>query len=247
MINLPETPDIETSSDDYARRFSGEVGAWFLTMQEEATLKMLSKGSPLRILDVGGGHGQMLEGLLRSGHHVTVLGSAAICSERIQKFLKQGSCEFKVGNILALPFPDQAFDVVLSFRLLPHVREWKKLISELTRVARGVVMVDYPTVMSVNAISPLLFKFKKKWEGNTRTFTCFREKELLEVFRTFHFERTGRFAEFFLPMVFHRIVKCLPLSKFLEGLCRLLGLTALWGSPVILKLERVKVTPLSPP
>jgi hypothetical protein len=28
--DFPETADIETSSDDYARRFAGKIGAWFL-------------------------------------------------------------------------------------------------------------------------------------------------------------------------------------------------------------------------
>lgn len=42
MSSFPETADIETASNDYALRFSGEIGAWLLKVQEEATLRMLA-------------------------------------------------------------------------------------------------------------------------------------------------------------------------------------------------------------
>ncbi|MGB3514268.1 MAG: hypothetical protein WBA93_34670 [Microcoleaceae cyanobacterium] len=54
--NCPETAEIETSSDDYASRFAGNIGAWLLKIQEEATLKMLAPHPNAKILDVGGGH-----------------------------------------------------------------------------------------------------------------------------------------------------------------------------------------------
>src|SRR3989338_8000949 len=38
-----EAPDIETSSEDYARRFAGPVGAWFLQVQRVAVLRFLSR------------------------------------------------------------------------------------------------------------------------------------------------------------------------------------------------------------
>ena len=52
-----ETADIDTSSDDYARRFSGKTGAWFLKVQQAATMRMLALSCQKTILDVGGGHG----------------------------------------------------------------------------------------------------------------------------------------------------------------------------------------------
>ena len=38
-------------------------------------------------------------------------------------------------------------------------------------------------------------------------------------------------------MAIHRKLKCAPISAFLEGCCRLVGLYALFGSPVILRAE----------
>lgn len=237
-MNYPETADIETSSNDYAQRFSGEIGSWFLQVQKEATLRMVAPWSNATILDVGGGHGQLTEPLVQSGYKVVVLGSSEICQKRIQEFVGQGLCRFTTGNILELPYPDEAFDIVMSFRLLPHVTKWKKLIGELTRVSRKAVIVDYPSKRSMNFISPLLFSFKEKLEVNTRPFTLFSESELVEVFKLYGFIYAERYAQFFLPMVLHRVLKSLRFSLFAERAFRNVGLTYLLGSPVILKLTR---------
>ncbi|WP_264320756.1 hypothetical protein [Zarconia navalis] len=36
---FPEIADIETASENYANRFAGEIGKWFLRIQAEAILK----------------------------------------------------------------------------------------------------------------------------------------------------------------------------------------------------------------
>jgi ubiquinone/menaquinone biosynthesis C-methylase UbiE len=238
LYSFPETADIETSSDEYARRFSGPIGNWLLKVQEEATLRMLAPYSGARILDVGGGHGQLVRAFVENGYQVTVLGSAEVCKMRIQKFVDENRCSFKVGNILDLPYPSGAFDIVVSYRLLPHVTRWVKFVSELARVAQLVVMIDYPATRSINCIAPQLFHFKKRLEGNTRPFNAFMEGELLEIFHSLGFKWADRYAQFFLPMVLHRVLKLPALSVAMESAFRLLGATQLLGSPVILKLVR---------
>ena len=235
-MDYSETADVETSSEDYALRFSGEIGSWFLKVQKEAVLKMLASYQGGSVLDVGGGHGQLTEPLVGSGYRVSVLGSSEVCRKRIQGFVDKGLCKFTTGNIIELPFPDKAFDIVISFRLLPHVTMWQQLIKELTRVARKAVIVDYPSKRSINYISPALFGFKKRLEGNTRPYTLFSESELLEVFKPSNFVCADRYAEFFIPMVLHRVLKSVGFSSFTEKVCRISGLTYLFGSPVILKL-----------
>jgi ubiquinone/menaquinone biosynthesis C-methylase UbiE len=235
---FPETADIVTSSDDYAQRFAGEVGAWFLRVQADATLRMLCLYPGARILDVGGGHGQLAPDLVRHGYQVTVLGSDASCQKRIQELIQHNLCAFKVGNVIDLPYADQEFDVVVSYRLLPHVQQWRKCLAELTRVARQAVLIDYPAIRSVNYIAPLLFKLKKSVEGNTRPYTSFKESELLTAFHHNNFRCAERFPEFFFPMVLHRMMKRQHWSVFLENACRFVGFTAILGSPVILRLIR---------
>ena len=233
-----ETADIETSSEDYAKRFSGEVGSWFLKVQEDISLKILASSPGAKILDVGGGHGQLTEGLIENGYNVTVFGSADICKSRIQKFVDENRCAYHTGNILDLPYKNQFFDIVISYRLLPHVKKWRQLISELTRVARKAVVVDFPSIYSLNCISPILFSVKKRLEGNTRPFILFRQSDLLTTFMQNGFVFSNRFPQFFLPMVLHRVIGFPLLSRAVERVCHLTGLTGNLGSPVILELVR---------
>ena len=248
MTPFPETADIETSNDDYATRFKGAVGAWMLATQERAVLKLLGGGrrfsrrktpfAPLRILDVGGGHGQLAHPLVRAGHELTVIGSDASCEHRIAELTKSGGCRFEVGNLIALPYPDKSFDAVVSVRMLTHCRQWETLAKEMCRVSRGPVITDYPTSQSLNAAAPAFFGAKKKYEKNTREWRLFKHGEVRGAFAAAGYAETARVAQFFLPMVVHRAFKCKPFSAFAELVCRMLGLTRIWGTPVIAKYEK---------
>jgi len=231
-----ETADIESSSDEYAARFAGKTGEWMLSVQERITLEFLGAAPRTSVLDVGGGHGQLAVPLCREGYRVTVLGSDETCRRRISSIVDSGQCEFVVGNVIDLPFKDASFDAVISFRMLTHCRRWSKLVSELCRVTRGPVIVDYPTSQSVNRIAPALFGAKKKLEGNTRTWQLFRHEEVLREFERNGFTTARRDAQFFMPMVLHRTLKCPRLSAALERICGRTGLTKRWGSPVIVEM-----------
>ena len=245
MMDLPkiasgEHADIESSSDDYAARFAGAAGAWMLGVQEKIVLHLLKQRAGASILDVGGGHGQLALPLASEGFKVTVLGSDGVCINRIETEVNAGRMQFVVGDLAALPFPDRSFDVVVSIRLLPHCDAWPTLIAELCRVAKRAVIVDYPTGQSINCFSLALFSVKKKIEKNTRPFTLFRHRVVAEEFARHGFKVVKRKGEFFLPMVLHRMLKCPALSAIMEGICGVLGLKRLLGSPVLVWFERAE-------
>lgn len=233
-----EDADVETSSEAYARRFAGPVGAFFLETQARTSLDLLKPFPGASILDVGGGHGQLTGPLADAGHPLTVLGSAPGCVARVKTWVDSGRARFESGDLLALPFPDRAFDVALSYRLLPHVARWPQLVAELCRVARRAVIVDYPTTRSVNVASDPLFGVKKGVEGDTRPFRVFHDAELEAAFAGHGFRPSGRQPQFFFPMALHRALALRALSRALEGAARALGLVRAFGSPVILRLER---------
>jgi SAM-dependent methyltransferase len=233
-----EDADVETSSEGYSRRFAGPVGRFFLDQQAQATLELLRPFPGASVLDVGGGHGQVTGPLVAAGYDVTVLGSDASCGARVRAWTEGGRARFLAGDLLAPALEERSFDVVLSYRLLPHVRRWPELVATLTRLARRAVVVDYPTRRSINAVAGLFFPFKKGVEGNTRPFLVFSEAEIEQAFAGHGFSPTGRRPQFFFPMALHRGLGSAGLARSLEGAASALGLTAAFGSPVILRLER---------
>lgn len=234
-----EQADVETASAGYARRFAGPVGAWFLEVQARATLELLKPFPRASVLDVGGGHGQVAPALLAAGHSLTVLGSNAdACSDLLRPLVDSRRVPFVATDLLATGLPDRAFEVVLAYRLLPHVARWPELVAELCRLARHAVIVDYPTRRSVNAVAEAFFGMKKGVEGNTRPFLVFREAEIAGAFARARFRETGRRPQFFFPMALHRGLGRAGVSRALEGVAGGLGLRGALGSPVILRCER---------
>ncbi|MCB0329905.1 MAG: class I SAM-dependent methyltransferase [Bdellovibrionales bacterium] len=232
-----DAPDIHSSSDMYARRFSGPVGEWMLDIQLQCILKGLSEKNITSILDVGGGHAQVTPALVEAGFDVTVLGSTEGCANRLSHVLSDGRCEFRVGSLRKFPFEDKSFDAVVCMRQLSHVKDWKEFVGELSRVAKVAVIVDYPPKLSFNFVADHLFFAKRHFESNTtRPFMIFQDREVADAFRGNGFEPIRLEREFFLPMVFHRMCKSKTISAALEAGFRLGGMTRYFGSPVILTL-----------
>ncbi len=233
-----EAPDIETSSEAYVKRFAGPVGAWFLRVQEQAVLHLLSMYPAATILEVGGGHGQLTGALVSCGYGVTVFGSDKRCMQRIRGLVESRRCRFVTGDLLHLPYTDRAFDVVISLRLLPHMEAWPALIGELSRVARRAVIVDYPTVRSLNCLSPMLFPAKRLAEGDTRFYRNFHDSEVAGEFGRRGFISRQRLPQFFWPMVLHRVLGRPGVSAGLERVARIAQLIRWFGSPVIASFTR---------
>lgn len=229
--------DVETSSEDYARRFAGKTGEWFLAVQKHLTLELLRAERGLSVLDVGGGHAQLAAPLAEAGFDVTVLGSSDECVARVRPLVDAGRVRFASGDLLHAPFQAKSFDVAVCYRLLPHIDAWRGLVAELCRLARRAVLVDYPTRRSLNAFADATFGIKQRVEGNTRPFRVFADAEVLDAFASNGFRVTARRAEFFWPMALHRGLHAAPLSRALEGFAALTGLTAGLGSPVIARAE----------
>ena len=137
-----------------------------------------------------------------------------------------------------MPFAARSFDVVVAVRLLPHVRDWQRLLAELCRVARSTVIVDYPRTAGFNGLTPLLFPLKKRLEGNTRHYRNFRDTELDDVLRASGFDPRLRYVQFFLPMVLHRRARGARALRGVETLAKSLHLTQSLGSPVVLRADR---------
>jgi SAM-dependent methyltransferase len=228
-----ETPDIESSSSDYATRFAGSIGQWFLEVQARGLRQALA-GHPIKnVLDVGGGHGQNLPTLKALGHNIEILGSGKSCPEPIAGELAQGCITYKPGNLLELPYPDNSFDAAISFRMLAHLQDWQRHIAELCRISRGLVIVDFPVSHSVNALAERMFFLKQAIETNTRKYQLFRAADINAIFAEQGFVQTLRYPQYFFPMALYRGLKHRGLARLMEQLARSTGLSSAYGSPII--------------
>ncbi len=213
------------------------MGRLFLEVQARATLELLQPFPRARILDVGGGHGQLTGPLVDAGHDVTVLGSHPCCEARVRAWTSTGRARFVVADLVEPALPDGEYDVVLAYRLLPHVARWPELVAALARLARRAVVVDYPTRRSVNALAQPLFGLKKGVEKDTRPFTVFRDAEIARAFAASGLRLTARRPQFLFPMALHRATGSAALARALEGVAAAAGLRRLLGSPVIARFE----------
>ena len=201
-------PDIHSSSDEYAKRFSGEFGEFALGVQGKLTLTILQNHDDIKtILDVGGGHGQLMPFIKDKGYDITIYGSHECCKKRVEEYLDDNKVKFEVGSLINLPYPDRSFDAVICYRQICHLEKWKECLSELTRVSKKIVIIDYPTYRSFNILNKVLFKLKKKVEK--------------------------KLPEYFLPLVFYRIIKKKGVCNLIENIFSLMGLRKAFGSPII--------------
>ena len=236
-----ETADVESSSERYARRFVGSVGRWLLEQQTRLTLLALQGLPPgATILDVGGGHAQVAPPLIEAGYEVTVAGSDPSCADRLRPWITSGRCHFRVADLQHLPYPDAKFTAVVCYRLLPHSLNWVRLVDELCRVSAQRVVLDYPSSQSVNRASERLFGFKQWIEGGTaRPFALFGRAEIRNAFAASGFSVREERPEFLWPMSLHRLARSARVARSLEWPGRVLGITRRWGSPVIVRADRV--------
>lgn len=239
MIAPLEDADVETASAEYAKRFASPVGEWMLATQADITIDLLRDLPSARVLDIGGGHGQMARALADRGHRVSVLASSpAAVATTLRPALESGRVQLLTGDLRNPPMEAKSTDVVVSYRLLAHARDLPGLVAGLCRPARVAVIVDYATTRSFNAAADFFFAAKKKVEQNTRPFLVMRDAEIAGLFGQNGFHLRERRPQFFWPMALHRALKSPGLSRGLEALAATLGLKALFGSPVIARFDR---------
>jgi len=237
ITEYPDAPDIESSTEDYASRFKGKIGLWLVDRQIVATRmalnQLLQDAGSFSVLDVGGGHGQNVEIVKELGGELTIVGSKPSCDVLIKHDIEQGNVKFVVSPLLSLPFSDNSFDVVICYRILSHMDSWKQLITELSRVSKKLVLIDYPSKKSVNIVADALFSIKKVIEKNTRRYGCYSDREIDVVFQQSHQQRIFEHRQFFLPMALYRLIGNTKIASCLAKTFKAVGLTDRFGSPVI--------------
>jgi SAM-dependent methyltransferase len=97
----------------------------------------------LRLLDAGCGTGWFTKRAIDRGASVTSLDLGLRLATLVRnRFHSSAAC----GDVLALPFPDGSFDVVVSSEVVEHTPDPARAVSEMARVLRpgGVLALTCP-------------------------------------------------------------------------------------------------------
>ena len=197
-----EDADVETSSDAYARRFAGPVGA--LVPRRAGRARPSSSCAPGRgasVLDVGGGHGQVTGPLVDAGYAVTRARQRRPPARRAcAPWTDAGRARFQSGDLLtpALRRPVVRRRALLSAPAPRRARgaRWSPSCAALAR-SRGASWTTR-RARSVNAVAGAFFGLKKRVEGNTRPFAVFARRRDRRAFAAAGFRR-DRAAAAVLP------------------------------------------------
>jgi ubiquinone/menaquinone biosynthesis C-methylase UbiE len=236
-----EFPDVHSAQPDYAARFEGRAGAYLLETQERGLRSLLaSTPPPATVLDVGGGHGQVTPLLLQLGYTVTTLASSKEYGfSCLNQRETRRSYERIVSPLLPLSLEAQSFDIVVCIRQVSHLSEWPAFLTELARVARKKVLIDYASWQSFNLLSRFFFTIKKSVEKSTRPYLIQSDSDILTHFEAASFEKESHYRECFLPLALHRAMKGHSSLRHLETMCRRTKVTSFFGNPVLLSVTRI--------
>jgi ubiquinone/menaquinone biosynthesis C-methylase UbiE len=105
----------------------------------EDLLCHLDKEAGQHVLEVGCGNGAVSKHIAHA-YGFTVTG-IDVDPDQILKAQNQpedqGHVVFMEADATCLPFPDMAFDIVLSFGVMHHIRNWPVAICELKRILKS--------------------------------------------------------------------------------------------------------------
>jgi SAM-dependent methyltransferase len=99
----------------------------------EVAFAAIAEAAPKRVLEVGGGPGEVSERIARE------LGAEVVMvdiSPRMAELAREKGVDARVGDVQDLPFADGEFDCAVAAWMLYHVPELDRALAELRRILR---------------------------------------------------------------------------------------------------------------
>jgi SAM-dependent methyltransferase len=142
----PETKSFWKRSEAgkaYDKEFGGTIGRYVDESETRPFRGLFRSLKNSKILDVGCGTGRHLALFDGSNElHGLDLSESMLAEAAV----KNPSAKFCSGSADSLPYPDGTFDVVMSSRVLQHLKDQKKAVSEMARVLKPggrLVLLSY--------------------------------------------------------------------------------------------------------
>lgn len=138
-------PVVESYSSSNFRKHtsSNPLQRWLLQRFHGAARELLAQTDAHHILDAGCGEGFAMRDVLgRSNSRVVGL-DGDVAAARVAYSLNP-SKQFAAGNLLALPFPDNSFDLVVCMEVLEHLAQPRAGLAELCRVSATWLLLSVP-------------------------------------------------------------------------------------------------------
>lgn len=108
-----------------------------------ATLLDLLPARPRRVLEVGCGEGGQLRKVAGSAPDAALFGFD-LPSDELAGRWEGLDASMVTGSADSLPYPDDAFDLVLALEVLEHVPDPDAVLAEIARVGRADVVLSVP-------------------------------------------------------------------------------------------------------
>lgn len=104
---------------------------------------LLPAVAPKRVLEVGAGEGE-ISGRVRERFPDALVVSIDLHDDVLGKQWRERDATGAFADVRCLPFPDDAFDLVLAIEVLEHVPGPERAIAEIHRVGRDAVVLSVP-------------------------------------------------------------------------------------------------------
>jgi len=231
-------PNVAQSFD--ADRFGGKIGEYVKETQERLLFSVLPDVKGRHIVDVGAGTGRITIPLIERGASVTACDASKQMLDVLATKIRSDRLVIQQGEAQTLQFPDRSFDCAISLRMLMHVVNWRKSLSELCRVSRDWVVVDFPPRRGFLLMAPLVHRIRKSFKSDYQPYATIPMSEIRDVFHKNRYDIVHVDPGFFLPMSVHRLMRSLTLTRLSEKIFQVLGLTYLVGAPITVFARRKK-------
>ncbi len=124
------------------------------------------------LIDVGCGEGYLLYALQKKWKDAQYFGFD-LTQGRITATQKNvPSALLLRGDVLHLPFPDNAFDIVVCSELLEHMEAYQHVVDELLRITRKRLVITVPNELPLVKIMCPKCKTKHYYDGHVNYFTA---------------------------------------------------------------------------